>query len=98
MNVPGLLLVDPSSIALASRALTGAVGFFVALLAYRGFRRNNATKMRSLAVGIGLLTTGSFLVAIAVDRAGIGSGFVLLARGFVSVAGLSVILHALIIE
>jgi hypothetical protein len=98
MSVSGLMLVDPSSIALASRALTAAVGFFVALLAYRGFRRNNATKMRSLAVGIGLLTTGSFLVAMAVNTAGVGSGFVLLARGLVSVAGLSVILHALIVD
>ena len=98
MSISGPLLVEPSSIALASRALTAAVGFFVALLAYRGFRRNNATKMRSLAVGVGLLTTGSFLVVMAVDTAGVGSGFVLLARGLVSVVGLSVILHALIVE
>jgi hypothetical protein len=91
-------LFSPSSIALVSRGLTAAVGLFVAVLAYRGYQRNNAPKMRLLAVGIGLLTTGVFVLATIVDQAGGGPGVVLLARGLVTVAGLSAVLYALLFE
>jgi hypothetical protein len=98
--VPLLLdgLATPGTVAWASRALTAAVGLFVAALAYRGFRRNDAPKMRALAVGIGLLTTGVFLAAVLSDLAGAGAGVVLFARGLVTVAGLCALLYALLRE
>jgi len=94
-----LLLGDPltpAAVAWASRALTAAVGLFVATLAYRGFRRNDAPKMRALAVGIGLLTAGVFLAVVLSDLAGAGAGVVLLSRGLVTVAGLCAVLYALL--
>lgn len=91
-------LVTPSNVALASRALTAVVGFFVATLAYRGYRRNRAPMMRSLAIGIGLLTTGVVLTVTVVDQAGGGNGAVLLGRGLVTVAGLCAILYALVFQ
>ncbi len=91
-----VVLVTPTAVALASRTLTAVVGLFVATLAYRGYRRNNAPMMRSLAVGIGLLTTGVALAVAGVDQAGGGNGVVLLARGLVTVAGLCAILYALV--
>jgi len=94
-----LLLGDPltpAAVAWVSRALTAAVGLFVAALAYRGFRRNDAPKMRSLAIGIGLLTAGVFLAVALASLAGAGDGAVLLARGLVTVAGLAAVLHALL--
>lgn len=33
-------------------AVTALVGLFVALLAYQGYRRNDSTRMRALAVGV----------------------------------------------
>ena len=97
MNVDPLL-VDLFSIAAVSRGLTALVGLFVASLAYRGYRRNGSTQMHALAVGIGLLTTGVFIAVAIADVAGAGSGWVLLVRGLVTVAGLSVVLYALVTE
>lgn len=91
-------LLTPTNVALASRALTAVVGLFVAALAYRGYRRNDAPMMRSLAIGIVLLTAGVALAVVAVDRAGGGSGAVLLVRGLVTVAGLCAILYALLFQ
>lgn len=91
-------LLEPSSIAWASRGLTAAVGLFVAVLAYRGYQRNDAPEMRSLAVGIGLLTVGVFVLVTAVDQVGGSPGVVLLTRGIVTVVGLGAILHALVFE
>lgn len=91
-------LLPPSGVALASRVLTAVVGLFVATLAYRGYRRNRAPMMRSLAIGVGLLTAGVVLAATVVDQAGGGDGVVLLARGLVTVAGLCAILHALVYQ
>jgi ABC-type Co2+ transport system permease subunit len=88
--------VTPTGIALASRALRAVVGVFVAVLAYRGYRHNNAPMMRSLAIGIGILTAGVVSVVVVVDQAGGEDGAILLARGFVTVAGLCAILHAIV--
>ena len=93
-----LALVTPSEIAWGSRALTALVGFFVAALAYRGFRRNDAPKMRSLAVGIFLLTTGVFLTVVVVSQLDAGTGAVLLTRGLVTVGGLGAVLYALVFQ
>jgi hypothetical protein len=65
-------------------------------VAYRGYRRNASTKMRALAIGIGLLTTGVFVAAVVTDVVGAGTGVVLLVRGLVTVIGLCVVLYALI--
>ena len=91
-------VLTPESVAWASRALTAAVGLFVAALAYRGFRRNDAPKMRFLAVGIALLTTGVFAVVFGLDWTGVREGIVLVARGIVTVIGLSAVLYALIYD
>lgn len=91
-------LLTPGNIALLSRGLTAVVGLFVSVQAYRGFKRNDAPRMRALAIGIGLLTTGAFLAAIAVNAVGAGDGIVLLVRGLMSVAGLSTILYALVMQ
>ena len=88
----------PSSIAILSAGLTAVGGLFVSIQAYRGYKRNDAPRMRALAIGIGLLTTGAFLAAIAADAVGADDGVVLLVRGCVSVAGLSAVLYALLMD
>ncbi len=90
--------VSPEAVAFVSRLLTAVVGLFVAGLAYRGYRRNDATRMLFLAVGIGLLTAGVLVVAVPLDRVGATDGVVLLSRGVVTVAGLCAVLYALIYE
>ena len=89
-------LLAPDAVAWASRALTATVGLFVAMLAYRGFRRNDAPKMRALAVGIALLTAGVFHAVGLAELASAGVGVVLLVRGLVTVAGLCAVLYALV--
>ena len=99
--IPGLLgteALSPGGIAWLSRGLTALVGLFVAILAYRGFKRNDAPKMRSLALGIGLLTTGVFLTVTVANFAGAGTGAILIARGLVTVAGLCAVLVALLYQ
>lgn len=91
-----ILQLTPTGIALLARGVTAAVGLFVAVQAYRGFRRNDSPKMRALAIGIALLTTGAFLATTAADAVGAGDGVVLLIRGLVSVGGLGAVFHALI--
>ncbi|MFD1586496.1 hypothetical protein ACFR9U_05850 [Halorientalis brevis] len=93
-----LVSITPSDVAWGSRALTALVGLFVAGLAYRGYRRNDAPKMRSLALGIFLLTTGVFLTVAVVTQVGAGAGPVLLARGLVTVTGLGAVLYALVYQ
>lgn len=87
-----------NNIAIVSGGLTAVVGLFVSIQAYRGYKRNDAPRMRALAIGIGLLTTGAFLAAITADAVGVGDGVVLLVRGCMSVAGLSAVLYALLME
>lgn len=99
ISVPPLAeLLSPDSVAWGSRALTAAIGLFVAGLAYRGFRRNDAPQMRSLAVGVGLLTTGVFLTVTVADQLGARVGVVLVVRGIVTVVGLCAVLFALLSE
>ncbi|WP_449272238.1 DUF7521 family protein [Halostagnicola kamekurae] len=66
------------------------------MLAYRGFKRNDAPKMRLLALGIGLLTTGVFLAVSVANIAGADTGDILIARGLVTVTGLCAVLLALL--
>jgi hypothetical protein len=89
-------VLSAGSIAWLSRGLTALVGLFVATLAYRGFKRNDAPKMRLLALGIGLLTTGVFLTVTIANFAGTDTGGILIARGIVTVAGLCAVLLALL--
>jgi hypothetical protein len=96
MGLPGTEALPPDSIVWLSRGVTALVGLFVSMLAYRGFRRNDAPKMRSLALGIGLLTTGVFLTVTVANFAGAGTGGILLARGLVTTTGLCVVLLALL--
>ena len=97
---PAVLLaaLTPETVAFLSRGLTAAVGLFVAALAYRGFRRNGARKMRWLALGIALLTAGAFLAVTVVEQLGAGVGYILLARNLVTVAGLGAVLYALLVD
>lgn len=92
----GTEVLSPSSIAWLSRGLTALIGLFVAVLAYRGFKRNDAPKMRLLALGVGLLTTGVFLAVTGANVAGVDTGGILLARGLVTVTGLCAVLLALL--
>lgn len=96
--LPGVLqLTEPFSVEVITGAVTAAGGLFVAVLAYRGYRRNGSPKMRALAAGIGLLTTGVFLAAVTTALLGAGDGVVLLVRGFVTVIGLCTVLYAILL-
>ena len=92
----GTNILSPGNIALLSRGLTALLGLFVAILAYRGFKRNDAPKMRLLALGVGLLTTGVFLAVTVANVAGVDTGGILIARGLVAVTGLCAVLLALL--
>jgi hypothetical protein len=94
----GTEVLSPGSIAWLSRGLTALIGLFVAVLAYRGFKRNDAPKMRLLALGIGLLTTGVFLAVTVANVAGADTGGILIARGLVTVTGLCAVLLALLYQ
>lgn len=93
-----VMRVSPEAVAFASRSLTAVVGLFVAALAYRGYRRNDATRMLFLAVGIALLTAGVLVVAVPLDRLGATDGEVLLSRGVVTVVGLCSVLYAFVYD
>lgn len=57
------------TLALASSALTAAVGLFVAYQAYRGYRRNDSETMAALAVGIVLIAVVPYVVIYPVHAA-----------------------------
>lgn len=92
-----LQLSDPFSVGVIAGGVTAVGGLFVAALAYRGYRRNGSSKMRALAVGVGLLTTGVFLAAVTTAVLGAGDGVVLLVRGLVTVIGLCTVLYAILL-
>jgi hypothetical protein len=92
-----LQLTDPSSVGVIAGGVTAVGGLFVAALAYRGYRQNRSAKMRALAIGIGLLTTGVFLAATTTAVIGAGNGVVLLVRGLVTVIGLCTVLYAILV-
>lgn len=58
------LEMDQFLVQTGSNAVPAVVGGFVALQAYRGYRRYDNRPMLLLAVGIGLLTVGSFVPII----------------------------------
>ncbi|WP_394327087.1 DUF7521 family protein [Halopenitus malekzadehii] len=89
--------MEPLSVVSIARSVTALAGLFVATLAYRGYRRNSSAKMRALAIGIGLLTTGVYVAVMVADMTGAGNGLVLLVRGLVTVIGLCVVLYAILI-
>ncbi len=89
--------MEQLSVVSVTRSVTALVGLFVATLAYRGYRRNGSTKMRALAIGIGLLTAGVFAAVIFAAMIGGGNGVILLTRGLVTVVGLCVVLYAIIV-
>jgi hypothetical protein len=93
-----LQLTDPSSVGVIAGGVTAVGGLFVAALAYRGYRRNGSAKMRALAIGIGLLTTGVFVAAVTTAVIGAGNGVVLLVRGLVTVIGLCTVLYAILVS
>ena len=95
MIVEGVLAMEPFSVVSVTRGMTAIAGLFVAILAYRGYRRNGSPKMRALAIGIGLLTAGVYVAVILADVSGAGNGVVLLVRGLVTVTGLSIVLYAI---
>ena len=97
MITENLLAMEPLSVVSVARGVTALVGLFVATLAYRGYRRNGSTKMRALAIGIGLLTAGVYVAVMLADLTGAGNGVVLLVRGLVTVISLCVVLYAIII-
>lgn len=90
-------MMDQLSVVSVTRSVTALIGLFVATLAYRGYRRNGSTKMRALAIGIGLLTAGVFAAVIFAAMIGGGNGVILLTRGLVTVVGLCVVLYAIIV-
>ncbi|WP_425604749.1 DUF7521 family protein [Halobellus ordinarius] len=90
-------MMEQLSVVSVTRSVTALVGLFVATLAYRGYRRNGSTKMRALAIGIGLLTAGVFAAVIFAAMIGGGNGVILLTRGLVTVVGLCVVLYAIIV-
>jgi len=51
----------------ASLFLVALIGTLIAYQAYRGYRRNDATSMLYLAVGLLLLTLCPFLINVAVN-------------------------------
>jgi hypothetical protein len=89
--------MDLLSAGLVARGVTAIVGLFVAMLAYRGYRRNGSEKMRALAIGIGLLTAGVFVAVLLTDTIGSGTGIILLVRGLVTIIGLCVVLYAILV-
>ncbi|RQG91825.1 DUF7521 family protein [Natrarchaeobius chitinivorans] len=50
-------------------ALTAVVGLFVAVLAYRGFRRNDSPTMRALSIGIVCIAVVPYLILYLVGPA-----------------------------
>ena len=59
--------VAPTAAMTGVSSLTAGLGGFVAVQAYRGYRRHDRRPMLLLSVGLGLLTVGSFGAITAVD-------------------------------
>lgn len=77
------------------RAVTALVGFFVAYQAYRGYRRNDSRPMLFLGVGIGFVTTVSFVVSTLVARPlGASDALAFLSWTCANVVGLAAIFYA----
>jgi len=84
--------VDQSVAITAVSAVTAVLGGVVAVQAYRGYRRYDRRPMLLLAVGVGLLTVGSFgtltaldLLVSTSDAVALGSVWSVELRGLVSI-------------
>lgn len=75
--------------------LTATVGFFVAYQAYRGYRRNQSPAIRSLGLGILLLTSVPFAISYALELRQSGDATILFVVTLLDVLGLAFVLHAL---
>jgi hypothetical protein len=93
--IPVLQLAGGVELPTLVRAVTAAVGFFVAYQAYRGYRRNDSRPMLYLGVGIAFVTTVSFVVSTLVVRPlGASDALAFLSWTFANVVGLGAIFYA----
>lgn len=80
----------------AINALSAGVGLFVAVQAYRGYRRHGSRPMLFLAVGIALLTALPFVVGTSLDvLTGLSDAAVVLGMMSCELGGLASILYSL---
>jgi hypothetical protein len=95
-GVVPLQAVGGVAVATLARALTAAVGLFVAYQAYRGFRRNDSRPMLFLGVGIFFVTTVSFaLSTLAVGEFDAPDAVAVLTWTVLEILGLAAIFYAL---
>lgn len=91
-----VVTVDQSLIIAGVNGIAAIVGSFVALQAYRGYRRYRNRAMLLLAVGVGLLTVAPFVVSVVMHGVGsVSDATVLAGMWFLQVAGLLSILRSL---
>lgn len=87
---------DPTTVQVVLNAVPAIVGSFVAVQAYRGYRRYDRPGMRLLAVGIATLTVGSFGTILALHALSpAADATALVAIGLVELVGLLAILRSL---
>ncbi|MFP8951619.1 hypothetical protein ACLI4Z_01425 [Natrialbaceae archaeon A-arb3/5] len=91
-----MVVVDPATVLFATALATAVMGTVVAGLAYHGYRRNDSDAMRFLAVGVGCIAVGPFLVSYGLaPLVALSDAATLLGVLCVTIAGLLAILYSL---
>jgi len=88
---------------LASTLLALALGLTIVFQAYRGYRRNDSTRMLYLAAGLGFVTIAPFALSLGFalltpfvpDAAGLRVSVLPLLRRLLEITGLGLILYSL---
>lgn len=87
---------DPAVVLFVTAFVTAAVGALVAVIAYRGYRRNDSDAMRFLAIGIACITVGPFLATYGLGPlASLSDAEALLGVLLANIVGLLSILYSL---
>ena len=82
----------------ATKTATLVLGFLIAFLAYRAYRRTGATSLRSLALGFGIVTVGAILAGVVDLVTSLRLVYGVLLQSALTLIGFAIITYSLYAE
>lgn len=77
------------------KTVTLVLGGLITYFAYQAYRRTKAGPLRSLAIGFGFVTLGSFIAGVVDQLIGVPLGSALVVESLLTAVGFGIVLYSL---
>lgn len=84
-----------STMVVALKTLTLVLGGLITYYAYQAYRRTGASPLRSLAIGFGFVTLGSFIAGFVDQLIGVPLQSAIVIESLLTAVGFGVVLYSL---